>query len=52
MGREVNRIDHSAAAAGILGEGKGKGLNNSVVFTWGFIEMVLWFWVSIPFGFF
>ena len=21
------------------------GLNNSVLFTWGFVEMLLWFWV-------
>lgn len=50
MGREVDRIDHSAAA-GLLGEGKGEGLKNSVVFTWGFVEMVLWFWVGPFFSF-
>lgn len=50
MGREVDRIDHSAAA-GLLGEGKGQGLKNSVVFTWGFVEMVLWFWVGPFFSF-
>ena len=22
------------------------GLNNNVIFTWGFLEMLLWFWVS------
>ena len=22
------------------------GLNNSVIFTWGFLEMLLWFWVG------
>lgn len=52
MGREVDRIDHSAAAAaaaaGLVGEGKGQGLKNSLVFTWGFVEMVLWFWVGLP----
>ncbi len=29
--------------------GKRRGwdvLNNSVVFTWGFVEMLVWFWVS------
>lgn len=26
------------------------GLKNSVVFTWGFLEMVLWFWVSGSFA--
>ena len=25
------------------------GLNNSVIFTWGFVEMLVWFWVSAPF---
>lgn len=25
-------------------------LNNSVIFTWGFVEMLVWFWVS-AFGF-
>lgn len=24
----------------------GDGLKNSVVFTWGFVEVVTWFWVS------
>lgn len=47
MGREFVKIDHSAA--GLLGEGKGQGFNNSLVFTWGFVEMVLWFWVGLPF---
>lgn len=50
MGREFVKIDHSAA--GLLGEGKGQGLKNSMVFTWGFVEMVLWFWVGLPFFFF
>lgn len=49
MGRKVVKIDHSAA--GLLGEGKGQGFNNSLVFTWGFVEMVLWFWVGLPFSF-
>lgn len=49
MGREFVKIDHSAA--GLLGEGKGQGLKNSMVFTWGFVEMVLWFWVGLPFLF-
>ena len=49
MGREVVKIDH--LAAGLLGEGKGQGLKNSVVFTWGFVEMVLWFWVGLSFFF-
>lgn len=52
MGREVDRIDHSAAAAGLVGEGKGQGLKNSLVFTWGFVEMVLWFWVGLSYLFF
>lgn len=50
MGSEVVKIDPSAA--GLLGEGKGQGLKNSVVFTWGFVEMVLWFWVGLSFLFF
>lgn len=50
MGREFVKIDHSAA--GLLGEGKGQGLKNSMVFTWGFVEMVLWFWVGPSFFFF
>lgn len=49
MGREFVKIDHSAA--GLLQEGKGQGLKNSMVFTWGFVEMVLWFWVGLPFLF-
>lgn len=49
MGREFVKIDHSAA--GLLGEGKGQGLKNSMVFTWGFVEMVLWFWVGPSFFF-
>lgn len=24
----------------------GAGLNNSIVFTWGFLELAAWFWVS------
>lgn len=49
MGREFVKIDHSAAE--LLGEGKGQGLKNSMVFTWGFVEMVLWFWVGLLFPF-
>lgn len=49
MGRESVKISHSEA--GLLGEGKGQGLKNSMVFTWGFVEIVLWFWVSLPFLF-
>ena len=26
-----------------------EGLCNSVVFTWGFVEMLVWFWVSSGF---
>ncbi len=40
-----------------FGTKKGQGvksgwddLKNSVVFTWGFVEMVLWFWVSFGEG--
>lgn len=53
MGREV-KIDHSAAGllGGVAQEGKGQGLKNSVVFTWGFVEMVLWFWVGLSPPFF
>lgn len=30
-----------------MGERRGwEVLNNSVVFTWGFVEMLVWFWVS------
>jgi hypothetical protein len=25
--------------------GKGDTLNNSIVFTWGFLEMAAWFWI-------
>lgn len=50
MGSEVVKIDYPTA--GLLGEGKGQGLKNSVVFTWGFVEMVLWFWVGLSFIFF
>lgn len=28
------------------------GLNNSVVFTWGFVEMLVWFWVSLKYSHF
>lgn len=31
---------------GKLGKGGGEVLCNSVVFTWGFLEMLWWFWVS------
>lgn len=24
----------------------GAGLNNSIIFTWGFLELAAWFWVS------
>lgn len=31
-----------------VGEKPGwNGLNNSVVFTWAFVEMLVWFWVSL-----
>lgn len=39
---------------GALAMGKRLGwdcLNNSVMFTWGFVEMLLWFWVSRRPGF-
>ena len=25
----------------------GEGLKNRVVFTWGFVEMITWFWVFV-----
>jgi len=31
---------------GVYRPGAGDGLKNSVMFTWGFLEMVCWFWVS------
>lgn len=49
MGRESVKISHPEV--GLLGDWKGQGLKNSMVFTWGFVEMVLWFWVSLPFLF-
>lgn len=27
--------------------GWGEGLQNRIVFTWGFIEMIAWFWVFV-----
>lgn len=27
--------------------GWGEGLKNRIVFTWGFIEMMAWFWVFV-----
>lgn len=33
------------------GSGTEYGLKNSVVFTWGFVEVVGWFWVSGGFFF-
>lgn len=39
MGREFG----AGAAAGRAGW---DDLKNSLVFSWGFVEMVIWFWVS------
>lgn len=37
---------------GMLGETQGAGrfLCNSFVFSWGFMELMIWFWVSTIFG--
>ncbi len=33
-------------ALGMYKAGVGEELKNSVVFTWGFLELTAWFWVS------
>ncbi len=45
----VTGYSYAAKPGGLLGGKAGRGgevLCNSVVFTWGFLEMLLWFWVS------
>lgn len=32
--------------SGVHTPGAGDELKNSVVFTWGFVEVICWFWVS------
>ena len=34
--------------SGVHTAGVGDELKNSVVFTWGFLEVICWFWVSDP----
>lgn len=40
----------AASRGGDGGLGVGDELKNSVVFTWAFLEMMGWFWVSVPAG--
>lgn len=35
-----------ADGGGVHTAGVGDELKNSVVFTWGFVEVICWFWVS------
>ena len=37
---------YEALALGAL-EGAGEGLGSGVVFVWAFLEMTVWFWVSL-----
>lgn len=30
--------------------GAGENLKNSLVFTWGFVELAMWFWVSTSYS--
>lgn len=44
-GKEFGRGDRAVMRAGR------DGLKNSLVFSWGFVELVTWFWVSYDFSF-
>ena len=37
---------NGGGGGGMTKEGWKEGLCNSVVFTWGFVEMLVWFWVK------
>lgn len=45
----VTGYSYAFQPGGALAMGKRAGwdgLNNSVIFTWGFLEMLMWFWVG------
>ena len=32
-----------------MGVGEGEGLSNNLIFTWAFVELMMWFWVCCCF---
>lgn len=44
----ITGYSYAFQPGGVLGAGRKPGwdgLNNSIIFTWGFVEMLVWFWV-------